>query len=212
MHGHGMVLSAGPNRSSAHRRLRSFRAASGPGGVLAASLRFDQRVEPDAGVEAHRLQHEHQVLGRDVAACARRIRTTAKSAERGIERADAGFECRDDVGKAGPARVVEMRRAEPIADGGPHPREQAAHLRGARIPDRIGDPDPSAPAATLAWAIRTTRLLGYLALDRAAERGRHAARGADGRAASSGLPRSRPSFATISSGVLRTLARAVCLR
>src|SRR5262245_18456356 len=60
--------------------------------VFELAARLQQRVEANAGVEAHRLQHEHQIFGGDVAARAGRVRATAETAERSIERTNAGVE------------------------------------------------------------------------------------------------------------------------
>src|SRR5256885_14557678 len=53
------------------------------------AARLQQRIEIDAGRNAHALEHEHQVLGDDVAAGARRERTAAEAAQRAVEVAHA---------------------------------------------------------------------------------------------------------------------------
>src|SRR5690349_9294710 len=71
-------------------------------GVHHELARGEELLQFDAGGYAHRLEHEHQVLGDDVAACARRERTAAESAKRAIERAHALFVCGKRVGEAEP--------------------------------------------------------------------------------------------------------------
>ena len=59
--------------------------------------RLHQAIEVDAGGEAHAFQHEHEVLGDDVAARSRSKGTAPEAGHRGIEPADAGFEARDGL-------------------------------------------------------------------------------------------------------------------
>src|SRR4051812_21370546 len=67
-----------------------------------------QLVEIDTGGDAHRFEHEYQVLGDDVAARAGRERATPESAERAVEAAHAFLVRGERVGEAQAARVVEM--------------------------------------------------------------------------------------------------------
>src|SRR3954463_16501653 len=69
--------------------------------------RGHQLLEIDSGGHAHRLEHEHQVLGDDVAARAGREGAAAEAAERAVEAAHAFLVSRDGVRKAKAARVVE---------------------------------------------------------------------------------------------------------
>ena len=72
---------------------------------------LDQRVEVDAGVDAHLAAGEHQILGADVAG-----RTlvpgegaAAEAADRGVELRDAHLHRRDRVGDRAAAGVVQMQ-------------------------------------------------------------------------------------------------------
>src|SRR5262249_11837426 len=73
------------------------------------ALRFEQDVYSNAGLHAHPVEHEGEVLGRDVAAGSRRVGAATETAERRVERANAGIERGNDVGEARAAGVVEMR-------------------------------------------------------------------------------------------------------
>src|SRR5688572_416668 len=88
------------------------------------ALGLDQGLEVDAGVEAHLLQHEDEVLGGDVAARSWGMRAAAEATQRGIERADVDIESGHHVGEAKAARVVKVSRVEAVAGDGPHPTEQ----------------------------------------------------------------------------------------
>src|SRR5262245_33905064 len=74
--------------------------------------RGEQLVEVDARGDAHALEHEHQVLGDDVAAGAGREGTAAESAERAVEVPHAFLVGGKRVGEAEAARVVQVRRLE----------------------------------------------------------------------------------------------------
>src|SRR5581483_3280678 len=91
--------------------------------------RGEQLLQVDAGRHAHRLEHEHEVLGDDVAARARSERTAAQSTERAVEGAHAFLVGGKRVGEAETARVVEMGALQLLANGLAHPAEHAPHLR-----------------------------------------------------------------------------------
>ena len=103
--------------------------------------RRDQRIEIDAGVEPHRFEQEHEVLGDDVAGRAGRIGTAADTALRGVEGGDAGVERRHHIGEALPARVVEMRAAGLVADLRADELEQPPDLRRIGVTDGVGKVD-----------------------------------------------------------------------
>src|SRR5687768_7009390 len=71
--------------------------------------RRHQLVEVDAGAQSHSLEHEHQVLGDDVAARAGRERAAAQAAERAVEVAHAFLVGGERVGEAEAAGVVKVR-------------------------------------------------------------------------------------------------------
>src|SRR5208337_4237170 len=81
-----------------------------------AILCLEQRIEIDAGIEIHRLQHEDEVLGRDVAGRSGSMRTAAETAKRRIERTDAAVKRGDDVGEPGAAGIVEMGAVKARSD------------------------------------------------------------------------------------------------
>src|SRR6185436_19635340 len=70
--------------------------------------RDEQLLQIDAGFHAHALEHEHQVLGDDIAARAGRERAAAESAHRAVEAAHAFLVGGEGIGDAEAARVVEM--------------------------------------------------------------------------------------------------------
>src|SRR5919109_4268925 len=78
--------------------------------------RGEELLEIDACRDAHRLEHEHDVLGDDVAARTWGEGTAAEAAERAVEVAHALLVRGERVGKAEAARVVEMRAFELLAD------------------------------------------------------------------------------------------------
>src|SRR3954451_22456135 len=79
-----------------------------PEHVAHRAARLEQLLDVDAGVVVHLVEHRDEVLRGDVAGGALRHRAAAKLAERGLERAHAGVECRHHVGEPLPARVVEV--------------------------------------------------------------------------------------------------------
>src|SRR5207302_6503756 len=99
--------------------------------------RLQQRSEIDAGRRAHALEHEHQVLGDDVAARARGEGTAAQAAHRAVEVAHAFLVGGERVGEAQAARIVEMRAFQLVADFLLDQREQSFHLGGIRVPHGI---------------------------------------------------------------------------
>src|SRR5919197_686545 len=62
--------------------------------------RDHQLVEVDAGRDAHRFEHEHEVLGDHVAARARRERTAAEAAERAVKGAHPFFIGGERIGES----------------------------------------------------------------------------------------------------------------
>ena len=84
--------------------------------LVQQTARIDQLRQIDAGGEAHALQHEHQVLGDDVAGGARRVGTAAKTGETGIEGADAFLSPDERIGDAETAGVVQMQAIQRVAD------------------------------------------------------------------------------------------------
>ena len=67
-------------------------------------------LEIDAGFDAHPVQCVHQVFRGEVARCSRRIRTSAKTGDRRVERRDARLQTDENVRERCPARVVKMKR------------------------------------------------------------------------------------------------------
>src|SRR5688572_2368999 len=99
---------------------------------------FEKLLQVDAGRDPHALEHEHQVLGDDVAAGAGREWAAAQSAHRAVEAAHAFLVGGEGIGDAQAARVVEMRGFELAADLAFDPPEDSAHLGRIRVSDGIG--------------------------------------------------------------------------
>src|SRR6185503_4824433 len=78
--------------------------------------RDEQLLQVDAGLDAHALEHEHQVLGDHVAARAGRERAAAETAHRAVEVAHPYLVGGERVGDAETARIVEMSAFELVAD------------------------------------------------------------------------------------------------
>src|SRR5215208_7295266 len=90
-----------------HERVRAERSAEDRGDIAGGA---EQCLEVDPGVDAHLVQHRHQVLGRDVPRSAGWHRAAAELAEARLERLAARLERGEDVRKALATGVVEMRR------------------------------------------------------------------------------------------------------
>jgi hypothetical protein len=85
--------------------VRAERAAED---LLGRARGLEQRVEVDAGLDPHLVQHRDEVLGGDVAGRAGRDGAAAELAEARLERVDAGLERGEHVGEALAAGVVEV--------------------------------------------------------------------------------------------------------
>ena len=86
------------------------RAARGRRCSCARCAQLDQRVEVDAGVDLHVLEHVHEILGDDVAGRARRVRAAAEPADRRVEpRARPASSAGEHVREPGAAGVVEVQ-------------------------------------------------------------------------------------------------------
>src|SRR5207237_7827237 len=88
------------------------------------TARFQQRIEVDSGRHAHALEHEHQILGDDVAARAGRERAAAQPAHRAVEMAHALLVRGERVGEPEAARVVKMRAFQLVSDLALHAGEK----------------------------------------------------------------------------------------
>src|SRR5688572_3545958 len=110
-------------------------------GVHHQLARSHQLVEVDARAHTHRLEHEHQVFGDDVAARAGRERAAAEPAKRTIEMAHAFLVSGERVGQAQAAGVVQVGRLELLADLFSDPGEEALDLCRVCVAHRIGQAD-----------------------------------------------------------------------
>src|SRR5205807_8958004 len=99
--------------------------------------RRKQLVEVNPRRDAHRLEHEHQILGDHVTARAGRKGTSPQPAKRAIERAYTFLVRGERIDEPEAARVVEMRAFQLVADRIAHAAKHAAHLRGVGLPHRI---------------------------------------------------------------------------
>jgi hypothetical protein len=79
--------------------------------------RLQQLVQPDAGVDAHGVEHMDQVLGADVAGGPRRKRAAAQAGDGAVEIGDAFGQRRQHVGKTAAAGVVEVAGDAVHGDG-----------------------------------------------------------------------------------------------
>src|SRR5687767_1991479 len=143
-------------------------------GVHHQLARRHQLVEVDAGLHAHRLEHEHQVFGDDVAARAGRERAAAEPAKRTVEMAHAFLVSGERIGQAQAAGVVQMSRLELPADLFSDSGEEALDLCRVCVAHRIGQADA---VTELGQRNRDAHhvVLRHCALQRATERGGHRA-------------------------------------
>jgi hypothetical protein len=143
---------------------------------------LDQRVEIDAGLDAHLLAQQHQLFSADVAgrALVRGEGTAAEAADRGIEAAHAHAQARMGVRHRKPAGVVQMQpdplirpAAAHLAD---HPRDPLRRRPSHRVRQRnIGDRSTALLGDVKAVFKRAQDLRRCdVALEIAAERGHHA--------------------------------------
>src|SRR4051794_9539486 len=105
---------------------------------------FEHRVEVDAGVDTHVLDHVHEVLGADVAGRARRVRAAAEPTDGGVVVGDTELQRREHVGQPGAPGVVEVQVERGVGEGHPgladqrlHPARRG-HARGVAVRDAVG--------------------------------------------------------------------------
>lgn len=98
----------------------------------------EQGVKVDAGLAAHGLQHEGQVLRGRVPAGARRMRAAADAGQRGIEAAHTHLQRGQHVGQRQSACVVEVAAPDAVAGESHRLLEQATHRDRVRIAHRVG--------------------------------------------------------------------------
>ena len=138
---------------------------------------FEQGIEVHAGVQAHALEHVHQILGADIAAGARCVGAAAEAAEGGVEAVDAGVQRCQGIGQAHAAGVVKMRGEYRL---GPALQRLAADALDLC---RVGHAGGVAQGHALYADLQQTlgqfiyARLGHIALEGAAEGGRQ--RGVD---------------------------------
>src|SRR6516225_3185465 len=106
--------------------------------------RLDDVWQVQAGLDAHLVEHAHQVLGGDVAGRAGRHRAAAELAEAGLKAGAACLERGIGVGQALPAGVVEvggdLDPGQPLDGRGEEPRRvrRVAHAGGVAEADLGG--------------------------------------------------------------------------
>ena len=107
---HGRLGRAALMQRAPSRRARARRASRAAGRGRSEIVRPASRsfVEVDAGLDAEAVQQVDDVLGRDVAGRALRVRTAAEPRDARVERRDAELEARVDVRERLPVGVVEM--------------------------------------------------------------------------------------------------------
>ena len=129
--------------------------------LLRPARAADQRLQVDAGLDAHLVQHRDEVLGGDVAGRAARHRAAAELAERALERVDAGLERGEHVREPLAAGVVEV-------GGQLDARQALARVLEERRAPGAGSPcrscrrrrSPRSPASASRVAIPNTRSSG----------------------------------------------------
>ena len=147
--------------------MRAQRAAEDRGDVAG---RGQQRLEVDAGVDAHLVQHRDEVLRGDVARGAGRDGAPAELAEARLEGLAAGFERRQDVREALAARVVEVGGQLDLGpELGACVLEEPAHLARVGHPGRVAEPDLLGPGVAQSARDPEHARLGDVALVGAAE-------------------------------------------
>ena len=126
---------------AAHARLVHLPRELPPDDALRHLPRFDQALEVDPGLDAHAVEHVDEVLRRDVARRAGRVRAAAEAPHRRIEVADPHLEPDEDVGERRAARVVHVHRDLLARDLREDELEDS--LRLARRPgaDRVAERD-----------------------------------------------------------------------
>ena len=136
-------------------RCGARRACTWPGQLAADDVlrevrAVDQRVEVDAGVDPHVVEHVHEILGDDVAGRARRVRAAAEPADRRVEPTHAAVErrrrrwrgrCRACCGSA--ARRSRSAIADPVERV-----EQVVDARGVAMPVVSPNDSRSAPPSS----------------------------------------------------------------
>src|SRR5215207_4705077 len=151
-----------PVHRTRHERVRAKRAAEDRGDVAGAG---EEGLEVDAGVDAHLVEHRHEVLGRDVAGGARRHRAAAELAEAGLIRLAARLERGEDVRESLPAGVVEVgRQLDVVAERRACVREEAADLARVRHAGGVAEGDLLGPGVAQAPGNVEHALLGHVAL------------------------------------------------
>ena len=153
-------MSPGGSRAAVRHRAGNHKAVRRASASAHDCPHSDQPVEIDAGAQPHRLEHEDEVLGDDIARGARRERAAAEAAERGVEGGQPAIERGEHVGEPQPARVVQMdagqRRIRPPrrAPAG----SAAAPRRDRRSPScRTARPRRSPPPSGVPRAARSAR-------------------------------------------------------
>ena len=131
----------------------------------------EQPVEVDPGVEAHRLEHEGQVLGDDVAGGAGRVGAAAEPTQRRVEGARPGVQRRQHVGEAEPAGVVKMAGDRQWRHIGHDPAEHPLDRRWLAVADGVGEDDRIGPGLGHLDRDPAHPFLVDRTLDRAAEGG-----------------------------------------
>ena len=102
--------------------------------------RGHKSIQIDAGLHPLRFEHEHQILGHDVAAGPRCIGASAKTAQAGVEFAHAGIQGCEHIGEAQATGVVEVgAHRHVLADRAVKLGEQIADLFRIGVADRVGD-------------------------------------------------------------------------
>jgi len=140
-----------------------------------AAAQVEQLRQVDAGLDAHALEHEHQVFRVDVAAGTRRMRAAADAGQAGVETRDAYFQRGIRIREPHAARVVEMAAPQPVARDAQRALEQAAHHRRIGIADGVGQAH-AVGAGVEQRLHQPQHLVGIdMALQRAAEGRAHAA-------------------------------------
>jgi len=99
----------------------------------------EQGFQVHACVEAHGLEHVHQVFGADVAARSRRKRAATEARDGGIEAGDAGLHCSHSIRQAHSSRVVEVSGQVDVRPFVPYLRAKLVHLPRVGHASRVAE-------------------------------------------------------------------------
>ena len=134
-----------------------------------------QGLNVDACPQAHRLEHEDKIFRYDIARGSGGEGTSAKTAERTVDRREAGFDRGEGVREAEAARIVQMNaRQRFVTNCIAHQPDEPPHRSGVRVARGVGKSDLITSGIHQPLRKTSDRFVRDGALDRAAESSREA--------------------------------------